>query len=662
MAAPIWTAHNLIHYPLIEHVHLAPDGQQLLYTVRRPHLDDNSSEFRHTIYRVSTQDAQAPIALTQGATATQPRWRPDSHLIAFLRPAPDTDKLGLWLMRANGGEAWPITGEANSVRHAISRFQWSPDGSKIAFTVVPWDAEREQHRLQRDDVVHWRVDFDFAHLYVIAVDTAPAPLAPITRLTQGRLHVSSFNWRPNSAEIALIHQPTPYLESWSAARLATVAVAEAQGDTAPALVDRGEVAVQEGEPFYSPDGAWIACEVGDAEHSWPYASRIHLFPTRLSMPEQEDGAPQSLAAVSDAQPKLLGWSPDSQAVYVQDAQGMGMAVLALPIDGGAPQTLIPADRLISATYVNPQGQMALVLEDFTTPQAVHLVDLTAPAAPRLVAQAESAGYPAGPLPKVQTLRWTTPDGTEIEGILYLPADYVAGQGEKLPLLLHIHGGPASVFQRQFAAHPYYYTPAALCERGIAVLRCNPRGSGGYGKQFRRANVRDWGGADYRDLMQGVDLVIEQGIADPDRLGVAGWSYGGFMTSWIITQTHRFQAASIGAPVTNLVSFVGTADIPSFIPSYFGGEPWQEHELYHARSPLYQAYRARTPAIIQHGDADERVPLEQGLQYYSVLQRNGVPVDLYIYPRQGHAISEPRLLADAIERNLAWFTGKLVDRA
>ena len=168
-----------------------------------------------------------------------------------------------------------------------------------------------------------------------------------------------------------------------------------------------------------------------------------------------------------------------------------------------------------------------------------------------IAQPQAAAYPDGPLPQVRLLDWRTPDGFTIEGMLYLPADYDPAATARLPLLLHVHGGPAGVFQRQFAATPYYYTPAALCERGIAVLRCNPRGSGGYGKPFRQANVEDWGGGDFRDLMQGVDLVIEQGIADPDRLGISGWSYGGFMTSWTITHTDRFKAASVGAPVTNL---------------------------------------------------------------------------------------------------------------
>ena len=154
------------------------------------------------------------------------------------------------------------------------------------------------------------------------------------------------------------------------------------------------------------------------------------------------------------------------------------------------------------------------------------------------------------------------------------------------------------------------------------------------------------------------VLIELGIADPERLGICGWSYGGFMTSWAITQTHRFQAASIGAPVTNPMSFNGTADIPSFIVDYFGGEAWERLDFYQAHSPIFHVQNVRTPAIMQHGTADERVPLEQGLQFFNALQHQGIPVQLFLYPRQGHAISEPRLLADAIGRNLDWFSKML----
>ena len=181
-----------------------------------------------------------------------------------------------------------------------------------------------------------------------------------------------------------------------------------------------------------------------------------------------------------------------------------------------------------------------------------------------VAQAVQA-----PLGRTDVIRWKAPDGLAIEGLLTYPAGYT--QGKRVPLLVIVHGGPTGVFTQSFIGTPGPYPIAIFASRGYAVLRCNVRGSSGYGRKFRYANYQDWGGGDYRDIMSGVDHVIGMGVADADRLGIMGWSYGGYMTSWVITQTKRFKAASVGAGVTNLMSFTGTADIPGFIPDYFGGE-------------------------------------------------------------------------------------------
>ncbi len=229
----------------------------------------------------------------------------------------------------------------------------------------------------------------------------------------------------------------------------------------------------------------------------------------------------------------------------------------------------------------------------------------------------------------------------------------------------IHGGPAGVFNHSCIASPIVstssgrhstgtYPIASFAARGYAVLRCNVRGSSGYGKQFRHANHKDWGGGDYQDLMAGVDHVIAKGIADPDRLGVMGWSYGGYMTSWVIGHTGRFKAASVGAGVTDLVSFSGTSDIHSFLPSYFGGEPWDRDDLYREHSPISHVKGVKTPTLIQHGDEDERVPITQGYELYNALKRQGCPVKMVVYPRAHHAIQEPKLLLDAMKRNLDWF--------
>jgi len=265
------------------------------------------------------------------------------------------------------------------------------------------------------------------------------------------------------------------------------------------------------------------------------------------------------------------------------------------------------------------------------------------------ANADKAKIPVG---KTEVIKWKSKDGREIEGLLTYPNNYTAGM--KVPLILNVHGGPAGVFNQSYIGGRGSYPLATLASRGIAVLRPNPRGSSGYGTDFRRANIRDWAGMDYEDLMSGVDHVIKMGVADPERLGVMGWSYGGYMTSMIITKTKRFKAASTGAPVTNMMSFNGTADIPSFLPDYFEAEFWDDPEVYAKHSAMFNIKGVSTPTMIQHGEADLRVPIEQGYQLYNALKRQGVPTRMIVLPRQPHGPNEPKMQVAAMQSNLDWF--------
>jgi dipeptidyl aminopeptidase/acylaminoacyl peptidase len=249
-------------------------------------------------------------------------------------------------------------------------------------------------------------------------------------------------------------------------------------------------------------------------------------------------------------------------------------------------------------------------------------------------------------------------------LLTYPVGYASGQ--RVPLLVVVHGGPTGVFTQSFIGAASPYPVAVFASRGYAVLRVNPRGSSGYGRDFRYANYRDWGGGDYRDIMSGVDHVIGLGIADSTRLGIMGWSYGGYMTSWVITQSKRFKAASVGAGVTNLMSFTGTADIPGFIPDYMGGEYWDNLDTWRTRSAMFNIKGVTTPTLIQHGERDLRVPISQGYELYNALKRQNVPVKMVVYPRQPHGIQEPKLVLDAMQRNIDWFdrwilrAGKVAD--
>ncbi len=643
----VWQPESYIHYPMIEHVAVSPDGARILFTVRMAHMTEDASQFRHQLFIVPADGGAPPAQLTFGESATQPCFSPDGKTVAFIRSK------SLWAMRADGGEAWPVAGEANGIKLGVSAFAWSPDGTRMAFVAPPWDEERQARLKAKDDAVNWREEYDFGHLHGVDLPAPGAAPAQPTQLTWGRLHILGLDWRPDGGRIAFTHQPAPLADVWTESRLATIA---ADGSEAE-LTDLGRAATFGPLPRYSPDGAWIACEVTEEPMIWARASRMHLFPA-------EGGASIPLAQVSDEQPDLVAWAGDGSAVIVRNQHGIRTELVALPVDGSEPIILFGGEKLFNFQDVSASGMAVLVAQDYheiNCLYAANVAGATGPVSFTKVAEPPlPGGWAAGPLPQIELLSWTTPDGFEIEGTLFLPAGYDRTSGEKLPLLLHVHGGPMSVFFREYVGRPYYYTPAALCERGIAVLRCNPRGSGGYGWDFRLANRRDWGGGDYRDLQQGVDTVIDLGIADPDRLGISGWSYGGFMSSWALTQTDRFRAASIGAPVTNLMSFNGTADIPGFVPDYMMGvEFWDDPAIYRERSPMFHVKGVTTPAIMQHGGADERVPVEQGLQYYNALKRQGVPVELHIYPREPHNFTEPRHLIHASRRNLDWFSEMLL---
>ena len=257
-----------------------------------------------------------------------------------------------------------------------------------------------------------------------------------------------------------------------------------------------------------------------------------------------------------------------------------------------------------------------------------------------------------PVGKTEMIKWKSKDGREIEGLLTYPVGYQPGT--KVPFILNVHGGPAGSFQMNYIGGRGVYPIATFASRGYAILRCNPRGSSGYGTEFRRANFKDWGGMDYQDLMTGVDKVIEMGVADPNRMGVMGWSYGGYMTSWIVTQTKRFKAASAGAPVTNLMSFNGTADIPAFVPDYFGGQAWEIPEVYAKHSAMFNINGVTTPTLIEQGDADVRVPISQGYEFYQALKLQGVPTRMIVLPRQPHGPTEPKMQIAAMQANLDWF--------
>ena len=534
----------------------------------------------------------------------------------------------------SGGEAEQVTDE----KGGVSAFEWSPDGQSFAFVMrdAKSEAEEKADKEKRD----WRTldeQVKMNRLYVVPVAKGADGKRTARLLTKEARSVNEFSWAPDGKTIVFDHQKTPLADDWPSGDLATVSVAD--GTVTPLATS----ARAEDRATYSPDGRFIAFTLSDDPPSWAQERRVQVVPVG-------GGPTRALADTPDSQPTIVGWSGDGRQIIVSEAQGLRGRVMALPVDG-SPAVVLGGDASVSAPALNRTGTaLGFAVQDFESPPEPFVMRLDAAGTPRKVA-AVQASFTA-PLGHSEPLTWKSPDGRQIEGILTYPVGYRAGT--KVPLLLVIHGGPAGVFARTFIATPSPYPIAAFAARGYAVLRANPRGSSGYGKAFRFANRSDWGGGDYRDLMSGVDRVIEMGVADPNRMGVMGWSYGGFMTSWVVTQTKRFKAASAGAPVTNLMSFTGVADIPSFLPDYFGGEHWDTFEAWRTHSAMFTVKGVTTPTLIQHGEADVRVPISQGYEFYNALKRQGVTTRMTVYPRQPHGFVEPKMTLDAARANLEWF--------
>jgi len=264
---------------------------------------------------------------------------------------------------------------------------------------------------------------------------------------------------------------------------------------------------------------------------------------------------------------------------------------------------------------------------------------------------EIASYP---VPKTELISWKAKDGKAIEGLLTYPLHY--DKTKKYSLLVRIAGGPPGgleqIFIGNYTGTMGRYPIIAFAEKGYFVLRVNHRGGSGYGTDFRLVVQRHWGEAEYPDLMSGVDYVIAMGNVDSEKMGVMGWSYGGYLSSWIIAHTNRFKAASIGAPVVDLATMQLTSDI-RFISSYMKKEPWEDWDIYDKLSPLRYVKSIRTPVLLQHCEGDMRVPISQGIMFYHALKANGVPVRFMVLPRQAHGPTEPKILQRVMEANLAW---------
>lgn len=628
-----WTPELQIKVSALSNPQISPDGSRVVYQKNDAVMTADRSEYVSQLWLASI-DGKSNFQITFGEkSSSNPKFSPDGTMIAFLSNRKD-NRNQIYVLRIAGGEAEQIT----DGKSAVSDFQWSPDGRFIAYTMSdPKTDEEEKNEKARNDFRWVDENIKFARLYLVPLAKNEAGKREPKKLTDIDRNVTGFDWSPDGRRIVFAHTKSPVADYWPSSDVSTVDIATG------AVTDVAAGAAAEQNPLYSPDGKWIAMTVSDLPIRWAQSNRIYVYPAA-------GGEPKILPPSYDGQPGLLAWSPDSRYVLFTEARGTGTALYGADISAGSISLIESLDAVITSPFSHKSGLYAYVRQTADTPPEVYVGRAGMSAVTRV--SSANSSFSAIPTPKTEVIKWKSKDGMEIEGLLTYPVGYRTGT--RVPLILNVHGGPAGVFQQSFVGNRGVYPLASMAAAGYAILRPNPRGSSGYGTQFRRANIKDWGGMDYEDLMAGVDHVISMGVADENRLGVMGWSYGGYMTSTIITKTNRFKAASAGAAVTNLMSFNGTADIPSFVPDYFEAEFWDNPEIYARHSAMFNIKNARTPTLIQHGDADVRVPISQGYELYNALKRLGVPVRMIVLPRQPHGPTEPRMQLAAMQSNLEWF--------
>jgi len=633
--AQSWTPANMMKYKRVGGVAISADGKYVAYTVSDARMTEDKSDFLTHIW-VAMPDGSNTQYTFGDKSCSNPEFSPDNQYLAFTSARGEDEVTQLYRVRLTGGEAEQITeGKDN-----VMGYTWSPDSKHIAFRML--DGVKERKKKEGKEKTDWQVvdNFDNAQLYVVSLTKNDEGQYPVTKLTDGDYHVNEIGWSPDSKTIAFSHQKGSWANAWPTTDISTVS---ATGGNVKTLVSNKGL---DASPIYSPDGKWIAFITDNGNPTWSFRSMVAIVPSM-------GGTMKTLGTTFDEQPNQIWWSADGKSIYFDESYHTTNHLYSLPADGGKPKKISAHTKgNITNMSINKRGDVAYIYQNAEQPGDVYLATVANMTGKKLTSIHQQ--YMVNqPLAKSEVISWKSKDNKyTIEGIVTYPHNYQ--KGKKYPMILRIHGGPAGVFQENYTGQSSVYPTQAFAASGYVALHTNPRGSSGYGFEFRDANHKDWGFGDYDDIMGGVDKLITDGVVHPDSLTVTGWSYGGYMTSMIITKTNRFKAAMAGAPVTNLMSFNGTADIPDFIPSYFEKEFWDDPDTYAKHSAMFNIKNAQTPTLVIHGLNDDRVPPEQGFQLYRVLKERGILTEMVAYPRQPHGFREPKFIQDVGERVISWF--------
>lgn len=610
------TAEQTLHIYRLSDLAFSPDGTNLAFTVTGPSPENKRNS---DIWIYNLKSKQLYQWTTSPKTDRRPRWAPDGSKIAFLSNREGSTQI--YSISLSGGEAVRLFQHKTS----IISFEWSPDGQKIAFLARKEDSpEMKKKKKEKDDARV--VDRDDIPPLLWLYDLKTKKTRP---LLKGKWRISQYLWHPAGNRLVIAATDHPHRELFTT-KIYTLDLNSPQ----PTLL------FSPSGPFhslkFSPDGRYLSY-IGSREDG-PTAHDLFL----LSL--QSKQLRNLTAETIDRPVEAYGWrSNHSLLALVQT----GFTACFYEVDLAGTIKRLPTNSLTPSRSLalSRSGQLAFVGGSATQLPEIWL-SLRPGQAERLTSfQADWSNFQ---LLQPEIIQYTSFDGQKIEAALFKPADYQSNR--KYPAVILVHGGPSGAWTDRFNAWAQL-----LANRGFIVLCPNIRGSTGYGYSFLIANRYDWGGGDFKDVLAGAKFLIQRGLADPERLGIGGWSYGGYMSAWAVTQTDLFRAALSGAPMTDLASEYGTesASINSY-DTWYLGNPYENLSLFSQRSPVTHVKKVKTPVLLLCGEQDTTDPLGQCQQFYRGLKRFGVPTEFVVYPREGHGIREWKHRLDLLNRLIAWF--------
>jgi len=632
---------------------ISPDGSDIVFTVNQTDWKENRTDTEIWI----SLDGGDPFQFTNNPTSgsSSPEWSPDGRWIAFISDR--GNKPQVYVIRPEGGEAFPLT----RTKEGTGQFEWSPDGRTIAFTTLASESSKKRE----ERYGKYAVEDDEYRLSVLKcigfnpelLGFLPLPCYELDSLKKDETcfswpeeksiaggdnyTITGFKWSPDGKMIAIDHQPDPLITSSSMSDISIV------------YFESGKIEEFVSNPAsdrfldWAPDSRSIlyTSDVDNTTSNYYTNSRYFRIDTdRTGLKELAAGFDENLSG--------LTWT--SKGIYATAYQKTVRYLFMVNPDNGKVKSILTTPSRISGFTISKSGDRIAFngSEDESLPE-IYIAELSKNLPRKLsgfTKQIDNWKYA-----KSEVISWKSKDGTTIEGVLFKPYDY--DPTRKYPLLLNIHGGPTGI-SYPTPVPAYVYPVLQWLDKGALVLMPNYRGSAGYGEEFRKLNVENLGVGDAWDVLSGVEFLDSKGMIDTDRMGAMGWSQGGYISAFLTTNSNIFRAISVGAGISNWMTYYVNTDIHPFTRQYLKATPWENEEIYRKTSPMTNINNATTPTLIQHGEFDTRVPVPNAYELYQGLLDVGVETKLVIYKGFGHGITKPKERLAAMWHNWQWF-GKYI---